>query len=118
MVRIAGVNIPSEKRLVISLTYVHGIGNTLAKKICSDSQISENIKVKNLTDDNLISLRRVIENNFLVEGDLRREVQLNIKKKKDIKSYQGVAHIRGMPVRGQNTKSNAKTRKRKMASRK
>lgn len=113
MARIAGVNIPVNKRLVISLTYVYGIGLTSAQKICSLASISESKRVKELSDDELVSLRGIIEASFKVEGDLRREVSLNIKKKKDIRSYQGLRHIRRLPVRGQNTHSNARTRKGK-----
>jgi len=111
--RIAGVNIPANKRLVISLTYIYGIGLTSAQKICKDSGISESKRVKDLVDSELIALRGLIEKNYQVEGDLRREVNLNIKKKKDIRSYEGLRHIRRLPVRGQNTHSNARTRKGK-----
>jgi len=111
--RIAGVNIPANKRLVISLTYIYGIGLTTAQKICRDVGISESKRVKDLVDQELIELRNYIEKNSMVEGDLRREVNLNIKKKKDIRSYQGLRHIKRLPVRGQNTHSNARTRKGK-----
>jgi small subunit ribosomal protein S13 len=111
--RIAGVNIPANKRLVISLTYIYGIGLTTAQKICKDVGISESKRVKDLVDQELIDLRNYIEKNSMVEGDLRREVNLNIKKKKDIRSYQGLRHIKRLPVRGQNTHSNARTRKGK-----
>lgn len=113
MARIASVNIPDNKRLVVSLTYIYGLGATTAKKICDKAKISENKKAKDLTDQELISLRNIIENEYKVEGDLRREVTLNIKKKKDIRCYQGLRHIRKLPVRGQNTHSNARTRKGK-----
>lgn len=113
MARIAGVNIPDNKRLVISLTYVFGIGNTVAQKICSALKISESKKVKDLTDEDLVNIRGYIEKNVQVEGELRREINLNIKKKKDIRCYQGLRHIRRLPVRGQNTHSNARTRKGK-----
>ena len=113
MARIAGVNIPANKRLVISLTYIYGIGLTSAQKICKDSGISESKRVKDLVDQELITLRSIIDKNCQVEGDLRREVNLNIKKKKDIRSYEGLRHIRRLPVRGQNTHSNARTRKGK-----
>ena len=113
MARIAGVNIPDNKRLVISLTYVFGVGSTVAEKICSDLRISESKKTKDLTDEELVSIRGYIEKNVQVEGELRREINLNIKKKKDIRSYQGLRHIRRLPVRGQNTHSNARTRKGK-----
>jgi small subunit ribosomal protein S13 len=111
--RIAGVNIPANKRLVISLTYIYGIGLPSAQKICKDAGISESKKVKDLVDQELITLRSLIEKSYQVEGDLRREVSLNIKKKKDMRSYEGLRHIRRLPVRGQNTHSNARTRKGK-----
>ncbi len=113
MARIAGVNIPANKRLVISLTYVYGIGLPSAQKICKDAGISESKRVKDLVDQELITLRSLIEKNYQVEGDLRREVSLNIKKKKDMRSYEGLRHIRRLPVRGQNTHSNARTSKGK-----
>lgn len=113
MARIASVNIPDNKRLVVSLTYIYGLGPTMASEICNKAKISEDKKVKELTDQELISLRNIIESEYKVEGDLRREVTLNIKKKKDIRCYQGLRHIRKLPVRGQNTHSNARTRKGK-----
>lgn len=113
MARISGVNIPPNKRLVISLTYIYGVGLTSAQKICKSAKISESKRVKDLTDDELVKLRGEVDKNFQVEGDLRREVSLNIKKKKDLRSYQGLRHIRRLPVRGQNTHSNARTRKGK-----
>jgi len=111
--RIAGVNIPPNKRLVISLTYIYGLGLTAAQEICENTKLAENKKVKDLNDQDLITLRTEIEKNFQVEGDLRREVSLNIKKKKDLRTYEGLRHIRKLPVRGQNTHSNARTRKGK-----
>lgn len=113
MARIASVNIPDNKRLVISLTYIYGLGATAAEEICKKSGISESKRVKELTDNELITLRNIIEKEYRVEGDLRREINLNIKKKKDIRCYQGLRHIRKLPVRGQNTHSNARTRKGK-----
>lgn len=113
MARIAGVNIPDNKRLVISLTYVFGIGLTTSQKICLALKISESKRVKDLTDKELVDIRGYIEQNVQVEGDLRREVSLNIKKEKDMRSYRGTRHIRRLPVRGQNTHSNARTRKGK-----
>ena len=113
MARIAGVNIPANKRLVISLTYIYGIGLPSAQKICKDAGISESKRVKDLVDQELITLRSLIEKSYQVEWDLRREVSLNIKKKKDMRSYEGLRHIRRLPVRGQNTHSNARTRKGK-----
>ncbi len=113
MARIAGVNIPPNKRLVISLTYIYGIGLTTAKEICKNTGIAESKRVKDLDDNELVLLRNEIDKNCHVEGELRREVSLNIKKKKDIRSYQGLRHIKRLPVRGQNTHSNARTRKGK-----
>ena len=113
MSRVAGVNIPKKKRLVIALTYIHGIGHTTAKKICLELSLSESIKVDALSDSDLVKLRNYIDKSIKVEGDLRREVTLNIKRKKDIKSYQGLRHIKRLPVRGQRTHSNARTRKGK-----
>ena len=112
MTRIANVNIPN-KRLVIGLSYIYGIGNTLAQKICEQAQISVDKKVKDLNDQELILLRNIIEKQYRVEGDLRRENDLNIKKKKEIGCYQGKRHNNRLPVRGQNTHSNARTRKGK-----
>jgi len=111
--RIASVNIPTNKRVLIALTYIHGIGNTLAVKICEAVNIPESKRVKDLTDEELVALRTIIEKDYVVEGDLRREVSLNIKKKKDMRCYQGLRHIKKLPVRGQNTHSNARTRKGK-----
>lgn len=113
MARIAGVNIPPNKRLVISLTYIYGVGLTASKEICKNTKLSEDRRVKDLEDKDLVKLRAEIEKNFQVEGDLRREVSLNIKKKKDLRTYEGLRHIRKLPVRGQNTHSNARTRKGK-----
>lgn len=113
MARIASVNIPMNKRLVIGLTYIYGIGSTSAEKICKSVGIDVNKKVKDLTDKELVGLRSIIEAEYQVEGDLRREVSLNIKTKKDIRCYEGLRHIRKLPVRGQNTHSNARTRKGK-----
>lgn len=113
MARIAGVNIPSNKRLVISLTYIYGVGTTSAKRVCENTKISESKRVKDLTDQELITLRNEIDQNMSVEGSLRKVVSLNIKKKKDLRSYQGLRHIKRLPVRGQNTHSNARTRKGK-----
>lgn len=113
MARIASVNIPTNKRLVIGLTYIYGIGNTLSKKICVTAGVSVDKKVKDLTDKELVDIRSIIEKDYQVEGDLRREVSLNIKTKKDIRCYEGLRHIKKLPVRGQNTHSNARTRKGK-----
>lgn len=113
MARVAGVNIPDNKRLVISLTYVFGVGLTTSQKMCADLKISESKRVKDLSEKELVDIRSYIDKNVKVEGDLRREVSLNIKKKKDIRCYEGMRHIRRLPVRGQNTHSNARTRKGK-----
>lgn len=113
MARIANVNIPTNKRLVIGLTYIYGLGRTSSERICKEAGILESKRVKDLTDQELVTLRTIIEKEFKVEGDLRREVNLNIKKKKDIRCYQGLRHIKGLPVRGQSTHSNARTRKGK-----
>jgi len=111
--RIANINIPDNKRLIISLTYIYGIGINLSQQICKTAEIDESVKVKNLTNENLVKLRELIEKEYKVEGDLRKEINFNIKKKKDIKCYQGLRHINRLPVRGQNTHSNARTRKGK-----
>ncbi len=113
MARIANVNIPDNKRVVISLTYIYGIGSTSARQICDSVGISNSLRVKNLTEDQLVQLRLLVEKSYRVEGELRRDISLNIKKKKDIKSYQGLRHILSLPVHGQNTHSNARTRKGK-----
>ena len=113
MARIANVNIPSDKRLVVSLTYIYGIGLPSAQKICKTLHFNENKRVKDLTDEELIALRALIEKQYKVEGDLRRQVMFDIKRKKDIKCYEGIRHIRNLPVRGQRTHTNARTRKGK-----
>jgi small subunit ribosomal protein S13 len=111
--RIANVNVPDNKKLVYSLTYIYGIGLTTSESVCKDSGVAIDKKVKDLTEGELASLRDVIEKNHTVEGDLRKEIQMNIKRKKDIKCYQGRRHVARLPVRGQNTNTNAKTRKGK-----
>jgi small subunit ribosomal protein S13 len=111
MARIAGVDIPREKRLEISLTYIFGIGRTTAQQICDDSGMSRDTRVRDLTDEEVARLRAYIDNNVKVEGDLRREVAQNIKRKMEIGSYQGLRHRRGLPVHGQRTRTNARTRK-------
>lgn len=110
MARIAGIDIPRDKRVVVSLTYIYGIGNTKAQEILKNAEISENIRVKDLNDDQVNAIRQQIEK-IKVEGDLRREVSLNIKRLMEIGSYRGIRHRRNMPVRGQRTKTNARTRK-------
>ena len=111
MARLVGVDLPREKRLEIALTYIFGIGRTRADEILEATGISPDLRVKDLTDEQLIPLREYIEANFKIEGDLRREVQADIRRKIEIGSYQGIRHRRGMPVRGQRTHTNARTRK-------
>ena len=111
MARLAGVDIPRDKRVVIALTYIYGIGRTRSNEILTATEIDENIRVKDLTDDQLVALRDYIEGNYKVEGDLRREVAADIRRKVEIGSYEGLRHRRGLPVRGQRTKTNARTRK-------
>jgi small subunit ribosomal protein S13 len=111
MARIAGVDLPRDKRLEIGLTYIFGIGLTRSHEICRDLGLNPDTKIKDLTEDEASKIRRLIESNYQVEGDLRREVQQNIKRKIEIGSYQGVRHRRGLPVRGQRTHTNARTRK-------
>lgn len=111
MARLAGVDIPREKRTVIALTYIYGVGRTRAAQALEATGIDPNTRVKDLTDDQLIQLRDYIEANFMVEGDLRREVSADIRRKVEIGSYEGLRHRRGLPVRGQRTKTNARTRK-------
>ena len=111
MARLAGVDIPRDKRVVIALTYIYGVGPNRSKDILAATEISPDIRVKDLTDDQLIQLRDYIEGNYKVEGDLRREVQADIRRKVEIGSYEGLRHRRGLPVHGQRTKTNARTRK-------
>jgi len=111
MARLAGVDIPREKRVEIALTYIYGVGRTRALTTLADTGIDGNIRVKDLSDDQLVALRDYIEGNFKVEGDLRREVAADIRRKVEIGSYEGLRHRRGLPVRGQRTKTNARTRK-------
>ena len=111
MARLAGVDIPREKRVEIALTYIYGVGRTRALKTLADTNIDGNIRVKDLSDDQLVALRDYIEANFKVEGDLRREVAADIRRKVEIGSYEGLRHRKGLPVRGQRTKTNARTRK-------
>jgi small subunit ribosomal protein S13 len=111
MARIAGVDIPREKRLEISLTYIYGIGRTTARTCALATDISPDTRVRDLTDEEVAKLRTFIDQNFKVEGDLRREVSQNIKRKIEIGSYEGIRHRRGLPVRGQRTRTNARTRK-------
>jgi small subunit ribosomal protein S13 len=111
MARIAGVDIPREKRLEISLTYIYGIGRTRSQQICEALSIDPDTRVRDLTDDEVARIRTHIEATFKVEGDLRREVQQDIKRKMEIGAWQGLRHRRGLPVRGQRTQTNARTRK-------
>jgi small subunit ribosomal protein S13 len=111
MARISGVDLPRDKRLEIGLTYIYGIGLTRAQEICAATEIDPDTKIRALTDDEVTRIRRHIGATYEVEGDLRREVQQNIKRKIEIGSYQGIRHRRGLPVRGQRTHTNARTRK-------
>jgi small subunit ribosomal protein S13 len=111
MARLAGVDIPREKRVEVALTYIYGVGRTRALQTLAETQIDGNIRVKDLSDDQLVALRDFIEGTFKVEGDLRREVAADIRRKVEIGSYEGIRHRRGLPVRGQRTKTNARTRK-------
>ncbi|MBN6048581.1 30S ribosomal protein S13 [Lactobacillus helveticus] len=110
MARIAGVDLPRDKRIVVALTYIYGIGNATAKKICADAGVSEDVRSNDLTPEDQEKLRTEVDK-YRVEGDLRRQVSMNIKRLVDIGSYRGIRHRRGLPVRGQNTKNNARTRK-------
>ena len=111
MARIAGIDLPREKRIEIGLTYIYGIGRKSAKDILEMANIDPDIRVKDLTDEQEAALREVIDKNYTIEGDLRRNVALNIKRLTEIGCYRGVRHRRGLPVRGQRTKTNARTRK-------
>ena len=111
MARIAGVDIPREKRLEISLTYIFGIGRTTAQKICAELGLDPNTRVHNLTDEEVNRIRTYVDANLKVEGDLRRDVQQDIKRKMEIGCWAGLRHRKGLPVRGQRTQTNARTRK-------
>ena len=111
MARIAGVNIPTNKRVVIALQYIHGIGNTKAKEILQKVSMPESRRVSQLTDQEVLQLREIIDRDYVVEGDLRREVAMNIKRLMDLGCYRGLRHRRSLPVRGQRTHTNARTRK-------
>lgn len=111
MARIAGVDIPRDKRVEVSLTYIYGIGPTRARQTLEAAEVDKDTRVRDLTEDEVVRLRQFIEANFRVEGDLRREVANNIKRKIEIGSYQGVRHRLGLPVRGQRTHTNARSRK-------
>ena len=111
MARIAGVNVPTGKRVEVALTYIHGIGHTKAKQICSKVGIPQERRVNELTDEEVVRIREAIDDGYLVEGDLRREVAMNIKRLMDLGCYRGLRHRKGLPVRGQRTCTNARTRK-------
>jgi small subunit ribosomal protein S13 len=111
MARLAGVDIPNEKRIEVALTYIFGVGRTRATQTLKATGINPDTRVKDLTDEQLITLRDYLEGNFKIEGDLRREVEADIRRKIQINSYQGIRHRKGLPVRGQRTKTNARTRK-------
>ena len=111
MARISGVDLPREKRVEIGLTYVYGIGRTSSNKILAAANVDPNTRVRDLTDDEVRRISAVIEADYTVEGDLRREVAMNIKRLQEIGCYRGIRHRKGLPVRGQNTKNNARTRK-------
>lgn len=111
MARIAGVNIPSNKRIDVALRYIHGIGPKFAREICDKTSIPPERRVNQLTDAEVLQIREVIDRDYIVEGDLRREVAMNIKRLMDLACYRGLRHRRGLPVRGQRTHTNARTRK-------
>ncbi|GAA4514459.1 30S ribosomal protein S13 [Brevibacterium yomogidense] len=111
MARLAGVDIPREKRVEVALTYIYGVGRTRARQTLTETGIDPSTRVKDLTDEELVQLRDYLEGTFKVEGDLRREVSADIRRKVEIGSYEGLRHRRGLPVRGQRTKTNARTRK-------
>ena len=111
MARISGVDLPNNKRIEIALTYIYGIGRISATKIVEQTKIDPDLRAKNLSDEQISQIRGVIESDYMVEGDLRRETNLNIKRLMDLGNYRGLRHRRGLPVRGQRTKTNARTRK-------
>jgi small subunit ribosomal protein S13 len=111
MARIAGVDIPREKRVIISLTYIHGIGPSSAQRVLGAANVSPDTRVRDLTDDEVNRLREIVDRQYKVEGDLRREVSLNVKRLMEIGSYRGLRHRRNLPVRGQRTKTNARQRR-------
>lgn len=111
MARIAGVDLPREKRVEIGLTYIYGIGRSTANEILEKAKVSPDTRVKDLSEDEAGAIRKIIDSDYMVEGDLRREVSLNVKRLMEIGSYRGIRHRRGLPVRGQKTKTNARTRK-------
>ena len=111
MARVAGVDLPQTKKVEVGLTYIYGIGKTISKKVLNDAKIDLNKRIKDLSDEELTTIRNIIETKFSVEGSLRTQTSMNIKRLIDIGSYRGLRHRRGLPVRGQNTQSNARTRK-------
>jgi len=111
MARLAGVDLPRNKRVEVALTYIYGIGRPRAQKICKEAGLAETLRTDNLTDEQLAKIRAIIEGNFKVEGDLRREIGMAIKRLMDLNCYRGGRHRKGLPVRGQRTRSNARTRK-------
>ncbi len=111
MARIEGVDLPRDKRVEIGLTYIHGIGRSTSQKLLASTGVNPDTRVRDLTEDEITSLREYINQNLMVEGDLRREVQMNVKRLMEIGSYRGLRHRRGLPVRGQRTRTNARTRK-------
>lgn len=111
MARIAGVDLPRDKRVEVALTYIYGIGPSVSQEILKTTNVNPDTRVRDLTEDEVSRLREVIDKNYMVEGDLRRNVNMNIKRLIDIGSYRGLRHRRGLPVRGQRTKTNARTRK-------
>ena len=111
MARIAGINLPTNKRVIIALTYIHGIGRMASKEICNSVGIDEAKRINEISDSEIMSIREYIDNNNMVEGDLRREKSMNIKRLMDLGCYRGLRHRRGLPVRGQRTHTNARTRK-------
>lgn len=116
MVRISGIDVPNDKHISISLTYIFGIGRSRAEAILKNLNISNSIKAKDLSEEEIVKIREYIENNFTIEGDLRREISQNIKRLIEVNSYRGIRHKRGLPVRGQRTHTNARTRKGKRRS--
>jgi small subunit ribosomal protein S13 len=113
MARIAGVDLPSSKRIEVALTYIYGLGRTLARKVIDEAGVNPDTRVHKLTDEEIAHLRNIIEKDYKIEGELRTEVSMNVKRLIDIGSYRGLRHRRGLPVRGQRTRTNARTRKGK-----
>ena len=111
MARIAGVDVPANKRVVVGLTYIYGVGNSVAQEVLKKAKIKEDTRGKDLTEDQVATIRKILEESFKVEGDLKKEVTTNIKRLMDLGCYRGSRHKKGLPVRGQNTKSNSRTRK-------